>query len=89
MSYEIPKAPLTDAISAIVGKPCPFHLLGVWRLQDLESPIATQLQDWCSNNIHGHPLIGYATGYGVIEAAELLLSTEIENGNLCPSKPGQ
>jgi len=85
MSYPIPKAPLAEAIAAIVGKMPPFEMDGIWWLKDCPDSIADELGDWCSYNIQAHQRIGWATGYGVIEAAELLLNTAIENANLRPN----
>lgn len=85
MNYPIPKAPLAEAIAEIVGKMPPFEMDGIWWLDDLPNKIADDLGEWCCYNIESQQYIGWATGSGVIDAAELLLKTAIDNANLRPN----
>jgi hypothetical protein len=86
MSYEIHKAPLAEAIAGLVGKMPPFELDGIWCWKDVPDHITDDLQDWCSLAVESNPYIAWAPGYGVIDAAELLLKLAIENANLQPER---
>ena len=87
MGYHTPKAPLAQAIAAIVGTVPPFEMDGIWWFKDCPDLFAGELEDWCCYNISKTDNAFWATGSGVIEAAEHLLKTAIENANLCPSEP--
>jgi hypothetical protein len=78
MRYPTPKAPLADAIAAIVGVVPPFEMDGIWQAKDADDG----LSGWCSSQICTSEFAPWATGCGVLEAAELLVKTAIENGNL-------
>lgn len=82
MSYPVPKAPLAEAIAAIVGKIPPFEMDGIWAIEDDPDLLTDGLEGWCSTQVCVTEFSPWATGCGVLEAAELLLKTAIENGNL-------
>jgi hypothetical protein len=82
MRYPTPKAPLADAIAAIVGVVPPFEMDGVWHTRENPDLLADGLEGWCSEQICIGRYAPWATGCGILEAAEHLVETAIENGNL-------
>lgn len=72
-------SPLKDAISALTGRRVDLNLQGVYDWSDIDSDdLREELQDWCS--LHAKP--HWATGLSMIEAAELIVSSAVENGNI-------
>lgn len=69
--------PFREALEALVGQEPPAYVVG-YSLNDIPPTDRLALQDWCS--VHGRP--AWVTGIGVIEAAELLVLSAIENGNI-------
>jgi hypothetical protein len=88
MSYPIPESPLADAIAQIIGKKPPMPLTGIWRWEDCSDRDSDDLAEWLGSEIDSTDFAPWMTAYGVIEAAELLLSTAIENSNLKPEGGG-
>jgi hypothetical protein len=83
MSYyhDVSENPLRGALKTIVGKAPPSFVKGYdTRLLTDEESLA--LQEWASMNSRPY----WATGFGIVEAAELLVATAVENGNI-PPKP--
>ena len=75
-------SPLCSALLSITGKMPPFDLYGVYCASELSDDLAGQLEDWCSVNASPY----WATGGGVLEAAELLVDRAVENANLPPHR---
>jgi hypothetical protein len=78
MKYYESEEPFRQAIEAIVGKQCPLDLGAAKSSYELSNEINIKLQDWCSLN--ARPM--WATGGGIVEAADLLVERAIENANL-------
>jgi hypothetical protein len=73
--------PFLDAIATIVGNlpdPWPAELRGLTNSEQLSDYQYNALRDYCS--VHANP--PWATGTGVIEAADHLVLSAIENGNI-------
>ena len=81
MSYYIDRGPLADALFAITGMEPPKYTHGLYLSESLEDK-AVDLQDWCADNARP----SWATGLGVLEAAELLVQQAVENANIPPEK---
>ncbi len=78
MTYYSCDAPLREALIAITGKePC-LNLLNVKHSNELTPQEQNHLYEWCTQNRRPY----WATGLGVLEAAELLVLTAIENANI-------
>jgi len=73
-----PKNPLTDALRAITGWEPPSYTRGLYSAAELGDRVS-ELQDWCAD--HAKP--DWATGLGVIEAAETLVD---QRGEELPRK---
>jgi len=73
--------PLKEALLAITGKEVPREtclLDGVFNCSELDDGELFALGDWCTQNARPH----WATGDGILEAAELLVSRAKENDNI-------
>lgn len=70
--------PLTEALSAITGEVPPAYTHGAFSVADLTEAEMLTLQDWCC--IHARP--EWATGIGVLEAAELIVREAVDNANI-------
>jgi hypothetical protein len=73
--------PLNEALVAITNQTPPFDLDGIMNSSDLPDTVALQLSDWCSLNANPE----WATGSGILEAANLLVERALENGNIKPT----
>jgi len=78
MSYYHSDDPLFEALTAIVGKEPPMQLKGIQKSDELTEADQTKLYEWCTQNATPH----WATGLGVLYAAELLVLTALENDNI-------
>ncbi len=79
--YPNVDSPLAEAISAICGEYPPFDMEGAYAFNQLNANTQMRLQDWINQNVQPY----WATAYGVIEAAEHIVKTAVENGNI-PAK---
>ena len=70
--------PLTEALRAITGAEPPTYTHGAFSCDDLPDCAVFHLQDWCS--LHARP--DWATGLGVLEAADLIVQLAVENANI-------
>ena len=75
--FITPRMFFREAIQAIIGKPCPVKT-PIISLSELNDDETMALQDWCSNN--ANPL--WATGLSMMEAAELIVKSALENANI-------
>lgn len=78
MNYYSSDAPLREALIAITGKEPTLNLLNIKHLNELTPEDQNLLYEWCTQNRRPY----WATGLGVLEAAELLVRTAIENANI-------
>ena len=69
-----------QALWAITGKIPPDFVTGC-DFRGLTDQQMVKLQDWCASNAR----FNWMTGIGVMEAAEKLVDSAIENGNILPS----
>lgn len=73
-----PHSPLSEALEVLVGDPPPDFLEGVFSCEDLSDDEILQISDWCS--LWARP--EWATGTGVLEAAELMVQDAVDNDNI-------
>lgn len=69
---------LRAALEQLVGKRCPYSVPMYSFLELNGSDEVTKIQDWCADNAKPP----WATGLSMLEAAELIVSLAIENGNI-------
>jgi hypothetical protein len=81
MAIWNPKDPIREALSALCGGKEPPAFVRGHTTQGLTDRQNEELQDWCSTN--GRP--EWATGIGIIEAAELLVAEAVNNDNIPPA----
>ena len=77
--YQTPESPLAEALEIITGKH-PSELIGlkgIYYCSQLNDDELVALELWCQEN---RPK--WTPGYGVLEAAELLVKTAVENANI-------
>jgi hypothetical protein len=77
--YTSSPDPLREALLAICGKEPPDFVRG-HGISGLSDQQVSALQDWCSLNARPE----WATGLGVLEAAELIVSQAVDNANIAP-----
>ncbi len=77
--YTTSPDPLREALLAICGKEPPDFVRG-HGISGLSDQQVSALQDWCSLNARPE----WATGLGVLEAAELIVSQAVDNANIAP-----
>ncbi len=81
--------PYFEALHAITRQPNRTHMPtflrnpSIYTLADLTDEQLDELQSWCVCNATP----GWSTGIGIMEAAELIVSEAVANGNIAP-KPG-
>jgi len=68
---------LKQALELIVGETCPVDV-PQFKASGMMSDDFLALQDWASENVP----VSWMTGIGVIEAAELLVQSALDNGNI-------
>lgn len=81
-SQPRPPSPLRDVLRAFTGKEPPAFVgehYDVSQLSDAEKDV---LHAWCAQNVRPD----WATGIGLMEAAELMVQEAVNNGNI-PPKP--
>lgn len=77
-----PLGPFADALRILCGgKTPPKFTHGLYRAPQ-EDELHHKLQDWCVLNC----VPRWGTGFGVIEAAELIVSCAVQNGNIRPEE---
>ena len=72
--------PLTEALQLITGVEPPVYTHGAFNSSELPEPQLLDLMDWCS--LHARPM--WATGIGTLDAADLIVSEAVMNGNIAP-----
>lgn len=74
--------PFADALRVLCGgKTPPKFTHGLYRAPQ-DDELHHKLQDWCAYNC----VPRWGTGFGVIEAAELIVSCAVQNGNIRPEE---
>jgi hypothetical protein len=72
------KDPLYDALAALTRAKPPEMVKGMHSTDELTDEQFSELQDWASNHVIPH----WSTGLGLIDAAEILVKSAIENANI-------
>ena len=75
-----PEDPFRDAVRVLAGTEPPDYVRG-WSSADLTDEDVVALGDWLGLE-HCQRHLPWATGTGLIEAAEHLVDSALENGNL-------
>ncbi len=78
-------SPLFDILAVLCGvKPIArvlgFSLKGVYYTRELSEDQQAALQEWAAYRA----LPNWSTGFGAVEAADLLVAAAVENGNIAP-----
>jgi len=71
-------SPLYEALQAITGQNPPEFTIGKFSVRELTDEEDWELQAWCINNARPH----WATGSGIVEAAETLVTEAVGNCNI-------
>lgn len=72
------KNPLFEVISAMTNVTAPFYLKGKFYSNELEDAEYFFFQEWCA--YHAKPY--WATGTGIIDAADIIVGEAVKNGNI-------
>ncbi|XZE52562.1 hypothetical protein SH139x_004263 [Planctomycetaceae bacterium SH139] len=72
------KDPLYEALAALTRATPPETMRGIDSTEELTDEQFSELQDWASNHVIPH----WSTGLGLIDAAEMLVKSAIENANI-------
>ena len=75
---KIVKNPLKDVLSAMTHSYPPDYLNGLFSSDELHEAYYLEFQDWCASNV----LPAWATGIGLIEAADKMVLEAVRNGNI-------
>lgn len=79
---RIPKSNyFKEALESLTGKKLPFRVPS-YGASRMSGENQYKLQEWCVQN--ANPL--WATGLSMIEAAELIVQSAVDNGNIEPAK---
>lgn len=76
---DIPKHPIREVLNAMTGKPVPRFVKG-YDLKSLTDDERDKLQSWAVNAVRPR----WATGIGILEAAEQQVREAVSNGNIPP-----
>jgi hypothetical protein len=82
IKYNCVKEPLKEAIERIIGKEPSFDFDGAYRFSELPAAALNQIEDWCSLEISGHGVAGWATGSSVVSAAEIMVEEAQWDANI-------
>ena len=81
--YPTPDSPLAEVLRAMIGEDPPVDLTGVYSIDEIDSDEDWEvLQNWASCNAKP----GWATGYGILEAADLVVRSAVGNCNIAPKE---
>ena|ERR1700748_2929637 len=75
--YQTSKHPLREALKVLCKKEPPEYVKG-YDIKNLTGFQVMELQDWCSINAHPE----WATGLSMLEAAEMIVQSAIDNANI-------
>jgi hypothetical protein len=72
-----PKDPIREALRVLCGK-APPHFVRGYSFRGLTDAQIMALQDWACDHVQPD----WATGIGALDAAELIVSEAVSNGNI-------
>lgn len=76
--YSGVHSPLAEALEALIGALPPMPMEGICNSNELDENEGMMLEEWCCQNARPR----WATGSGLLEAAELIVERAIENANI-------
>ena len=72
------QSPLGSMLYALTGVMPPAFVNGIYASNELSEDQQMELHDWCTTHVKPH----WATGIGLLEAADQMVEEAVSNGNI-------